>query len=134
MSKFHKYQTQIKDEAALVAALQEMGYHPEVGKDLPLYGFRGDRRAETADVVVRRREIGGMPNDVGFKRGEDGTYEAVVSEYDMRFGFRWQQRKAEVLRRYQTAVAILRLKRAGVPYAVQQQPGGGVRIVAKMAG
>jgi hypothetical protein len=44
-----------RSQPLLLAALADLGYdHVEVGDKLPLYGYRGDRRAETAEIVVRR--------------------------------------------------------------------------------
>lgn len=47
-----------------------------------LYGYGGDRRAQTAEVVIPRRYVGGPANDIGFKLQEDGTYGAIISDYD----------------------------------------------------
>ncbi|HEX5501355.1 MAG TPA: hypothetical protein VFW96_01955 [Thermomicrobiales bacterium] len=68
----------------LLAALADLGYpreRVELGRDLPLYGYRGDRREETADVVIRRRWLDRASNDLGFARTAAG-YAPVVSEYD----------------------------------------------------
>jgi hypothetical protein len=66
----------------LVAALTDLGY-PDVeeGDALPLYGYQGDRRPETAALVVRRRHLGEASNDLGFTRTADG-YIPIVSDYD----------------------------------------------------
>ncbi len=82
MSKYKKIQTQIKDEALLRKALEDVGLPFEQGEGLALYGFEGDRRRETAEVVIRRRHIGSVANDLGFHRSGDGSYEAIISEYD----------------------------------------------------
>jgi len=50
-----------------------------------LYGYQGDQRAQTAEVIVRRDTKGGLgrsSNDLGFKRNAEGNYEALISEYD----------------------------------------------------
>jgi len=71
-----------KDRRLLLAALTDLGYADvEEGEALPLYGYRGDRRAETAEIVVRRQQLGSASNDVGFVRTDRG-YTPVVSEYD----------------------------------------------------
>lgn len=73
-----------KDEALLLAALAEVGYaEVERGESLPLYGYRGDQRAETAQLVVRRRHIGPASNDLGFARTAQG-YMPIISEFDQR--------------------------------------------------
>jgi hypothetical protein len=71
-----------KDRRLLLAALAELGYGAvEEGERLPLYGYEGDRRRETAEVVVRRQHVGHASNDVGFARTERG-YVPIISEYD----------------------------------------------------
>lgn len=42
----------------------------------------GDARTQTADVIIRRAQIGGSSNDIGFRRNPNGTYEAVISDFD----------------------------------------------------
>ena len=71
-----------KDRSLLLAALAELGYTDvEQGDALPLYGYAGDQRAETAELVVRRQHLGSLSNDVGFRRTDRG-YVPVISEYD----------------------------------------------------
>jgi hypothetical protein len=74
----------LKDRRLLLAALADLGYtEVEEGEALPLYGYQGDRRPETAEVVVRRRHLGSASNDLGFTRTSAG-YVPIVSEYDQR--------------------------------------------------
>jgi len=74
----------LKDRRLLLAALAALGYpQVEEGEALPLFGYQGDRRPETAALVVRRRHLGAASNDVGFARTPDG-YVPIVSEYDQR--------------------------------------------------
>jgi putative IMPACT (imprinted ancient) family translation regulator len=85
MSAYVTCKTQYKDQDSLIAALRDLGY-PEVevtsGAGASLYGYRGDERPERANVVVRRRFVGTCANDLGFVRQADGTYSALISEYD----------------------------------------------------
>lgn len=51
-----------------------------------LYGYQGDRRDEVAHVripadVVNKHLGGGLSNDAGFRKTEDG-FEAIISDYD----------------------------------------------------
>lgn len=84
MSHFTAIKTQIKDATALVKALADVGFKQvEVhGSAQHLYGFQGDIRSQTAEVIIRRKYIGSASNDIGFQRQSDGTFEAVISEYD----------------------------------------------------
>jgi len=84
MSHFTYIQTQFKNREALIKALNDVGYsHIEEGSDLPLYGYLGDRRPQTADIVIRRKYLSAASNDIGFKWKGD-HYEAIISEYDRR--------------------------------------------------
>ena len=85
MSKYLQFEEIVfKDRRLLLAALAELGYATvEEGERLPLYGYRGDRRPETAELVVRRQHVGPASNDLGFARTEQG-YVPVISEYDQR--------------------------------------------------
>ncbi len=86
MSHFTAIKTQIKDAAALVKALSDVGFKQVEVHDTAqhLYGFQGDIRSQTAEVIIRRKHIGGASNDMGFQRQADGTFEAMISEYDRR--------------------------------------------------
>jgi hypothetical protein len=85
VSKYLAFQDYVlKDRRLLLAALADLGYSEvEEGEALPLYGYQGDRRPETAELVVRRRRLGSASNDVGFARSPAG-YVPIVSEYDQR--------------------------------------------------
>ena len=85
MSKFLRFGDIVfKDRRLLLAALADLGYRDiEEGENLPLYGYQGDRRAETADIVIRRKFVGAASNDLGFVRTGQG-YVPIVSEYDSR--------------------------------------------------
>jgi hypothetical protein len=73
-----------KERRLLLTALANLGYgEVEEGEALPLYGYQGDRRPETAEIVVRRQYLGSLSNDLGFTRTPQG-YVPIVSEYDSR--------------------------------------------------
>ena len=96
MSHFTNIKTQIKNQEFLVAALQKvMGFKDVEVHDIPqhLYGYKGDERPEVAEVIIRRNYIGRSSNDVGFKLQPDGTYQAIISEWDSsRFNDSWMGR------------------------------------------
>jgi len=84
MSKYVECNTQIMNEKALIAALHEMGYTDlKVGQNIPLMGYEGRQRKERADVVIPRKYVRAAANDIGFKKQADGTFKAIVSEFDM---------------------------------------------------
>ena len=86
MSAYAQLETIYKDRDCLVAALNEQGYttvevHDEAQA---LCGYHGDLRQQKANVIVRRQYVGGSSNDLGFVKKEDGTYAAIVSDFDSR--------------------------------------------------
>ena len=85
MSKYMTFtDTAFKDRECLLNALSECGYSEvEEGEALSLYGYQGDRRKETAQLVVRRKFIGSASNDLGFQKTAAG-YVPVISEFDQR--------------------------------------------------
>lgn len=92
MSHFTAIRTQLKDPIALKKALADLGFDDVERHQTaqPLYGYRGDRRSDTAELIVRRQQIGTLSNDLGFKQQADGTYTAIISDYDRtRFSQGW---------------------------------------------
>lgn len=86
MSKYMTFtDAAFKDRESLLQALAECGYKVvEEGESLSLYGYQGDRRPETAQIVVRRDYIGAASNDLGFQKTDAG-FVPVISEYDQRY-------------------------------------------------
>ena len=108
MSKYGTLETEIKEQKYLIAALAEMGYHPEVHLDgAPLIGYEGHERPESAHVIVRRRELDTASNDIGFAKTADGRYAAQLSEYDQAIGFdqKWLNRIRQLYKEKQTIAA-----------------------------
>jgi hypothetical protein len=88
LSKYEETATEIRDAANLIAALSELGFQAEFHPaGAPLIGYEGFERSEQANVIVRRRQIGEASNDIGFVRKPNGTFAAVLSEYDRGIGF-----------------------------------------------
>ena len=84
MSHYTTLATRITDPEALCGALADLGYGDVEVHDQPqpLYGFLGDPRGDRAHVIIRRRHVGRLSNDIGFLRQESGNYLALISEYD----------------------------------------------------
>lgn len=93
MSAYLTLLTPMTDQECLLEALRDLGFdstkvevHPS---PVSLVGYAGDRRAQTANIVIRRQHIGAASNDVGFLASPTG-YQAHVSGYDHpRFGSGW---------------------------------------------
>jgi len=84
MSEYHEIKTEYRDKDELIAALNEVGYKVVEDHEIAqsLYGYHGDRRKDTANIIVRRQYVGSAANDLGFIKKADGTYGAIVSVYD----------------------------------------------------
>ena len=87
MSLYCSVETQFKNQNALVAALMETDQWTkdqiethEVAQNL--FGYKNDQRIEVAHIIIRRRDMSSMSNDMGFIRNTDGTYSAIISEFD----------------------------------------------------
>jgi len=91
MSHYSGAEAVIKHPMCLIAALKEDGFdtveYHEV--PVPLVGYHGDKRAEVANVIIRRKHIGTASNDIGFLF-KDGKCTAIVSDYDRhKYGAAW---------------------------------------------
>lgn len=84
MSHFTTIKTQFTEDKALLKALSDLGFRNVEQHEHPehLYGYKGDTRPETAEIVIRRQFVGTASNDIGFKKGSDGTFTAIISEFD----------------------------------------------------
>jgi len=86
MSAFVTIKTEFEDPACVVEALKELGYEPEVHEEpQALEGYHGDARAQRAEIIVRRSQIGGSSNDFGFYKDGDGKYQLWLSQFDQSF-------------------------------------------------
>jgi Protein of unknown function (DUF1257) len=85
VSKYLAYpEIVFKSRDLLLASLADLGFSQvEEGQEVALYGYEGDRRPDTAAIVVRRRYIGDASNDLGFRLTSEG-YIPIISEYDQR--------------------------------------------------
>lgn len=86
MSHYSKAKTKITDAAKLMKALADLGFgvdkaqYHELGKHLR--GYMGDERPEAAEIIIPKRYVGDSSNDIGFKKQADGTFAAIISEFD----------------------------------------------------
>ena len=88
MSAYGEYETTLCEQKLLVEALFDMGYTVEVHPEgAPLTGYHGDERPERAHVIIRRAQLDSASNDIGFVRGADGRFRAILSEYDRSIGY-----------------------------------------------
>lgn len=93
MSAYIALATPMTDQDCLLGALSDLGFNQSKIEvhDTPtnLVGYRGGRRSQLANIVIRRQHVGSASNDVGFLATATG-YQAYVSGYDNpRFGPTW---------------------------------------------
>lgn len=104
MSKYRKIETEFRNGDTLRQALKDVcraeGIEFDAGPDPHLYGYRGDRREQTAEYIIRRRFIGPSSNDMGYSRNEDGSYSLILSEFDSHAGSEGLRLSKEIKRRY----------------------------------
>jgi hypothetical protein len=132
MSHFTRIKTRITDKAALVQALADVGYKLVEAHDTPqhLYGYGGDRRAQTAEVIVRRKYVGKASNDIGFRRTDDGSFEAIISLFDrLKHSRGWLRRLTQ---RYAYHVARAKLQEQGFDLVSEETAKDGrIRLVLR---
>ena len=134
MSLYCSVKTQFKNQDALVAALAETGNWTveQIGRyDIAenLFGYKGDRRAEVAHVIIKKQHVGSCSNDIGFIRNSDGTYSAIISKYDQgKYNDAWLKR---LKKNY--AFHAIRLQQATKGRSVERErmPDGCQRVRVK---
>jgi len=92
MSAYTVIDTQLVSAEQLVLALRDVGFDKVEchDKPQPLVGFEGLRREQRAEIIVRKQHLDAGSNDIGFARGADGRFSALVSDFDRaRFGGPW---------------------------------------------
>ena len=83
MSLYREHKTALRDAVSLVEALRQTGFKPIVSETpRPLEGFLGDKRKTCAEIIIPRKQVGWSSNDIGFKKEPDGSFAAVISEFD----------------------------------------------------
>jgi len=131
MSAYKRILTEFRDRECLLRALEKIGLPVEVSlKDnLSLYGYQGNRRAETAEFVIRRQHIGRSSNDLGYVwNAKAGAYEAIVSEYDTRCTATTWIRK-QVKQQYAVSKVVKEARRKGLRVVQQRSEQGQIRLV-----
>lgn len=128
MSKYAEKQTEFKDGTLLVEALKALGFDTvEVhDKAQRLEGYQGDLRANTANIIVRRKYVGSASNDLGFKQNADGTYTAIISDYDSsRYNRQWL---TNLKTEYAKAGVMRQAARAGLRFTRQTGENGKIQL------
>jgi hypothetical protein len=132
-----------KHEAQLIAALEEQFGKGNVEvheKGAGLYGYQGDLRSKNAvtsanyapecHIIIRRKSVGSASNDVGYRRNENGKYNAYISDYDKGSNFN-KEKQGTVLKNYGVGVAEKNLKKQGWIVKKTQQKNGAILLEAE---
>jgi len=83
MSEYHSVVIEMTNQEAIIEALQEMGYNPQIHViPVKLQGYMGDYRNQKAHIVIPKSQISSASNDIGFEKMENGSYKIHISEYD----------------------------------------------------
>ena len=136
MSHYTECKTAFKSKEALIKALIERGWTKDKievhDQAVKLVGYRGDERATKANIVIRRVHVGAASNDIGFRREENGTYTAVVSDYDRhKYGGAWMK---QLKQSYTKNVSIMKLKGMGCMVTEHKNKEGQAVIIGFLPG
>lgn len=134
MSEYLVCDTEITDLEVLKEALADLGISNVEVHESPvaLEGYHGDKRQQKAHVVIRRRHVGPMSNDIGFERGADGRYKAWVSEFDQSRGLGHSIMKGTLLQHYAKR-KILREVKGRFKLKSCEEKDGKVRIKVELS-
>ena len=137
MSFFVYGDTQFKDTQCLLEALTDAGWTLEQievhAVPTNLCGYQGDTRLDVANIIIRRQNVGFASNDIGFVKKEDGSYAAIVSEYDRgtKYGEKWLN---TLKQNYATRVTEREARRKGMTVKKTKKEDGTIKLVLQRAG
>lgn len=127
MSAYTEVQTNFTDPGLLCAALADVGYTATMHETaVQLEDYHGLMRPDTAEIVVPRAQVDHAANDIGFKRQPNGTYQAIISQYDSRaHGQEWQLRLKIA---YAERGTMAKATKAGLRYLGKGMINGKMRL------
>ena len=138
MSEYAVIQTQFRDPAILAAALVDLGFPGsaiEWHAEAVLLRGPGVEVSQDAQLVIRRRHVGPNANDLGFARGPDGVFHALVAVSDQRargwhgpYDQIWLGRLAAA---YATRQLAAQYRAKGWQVTITRQADGVVELVAE---
>lgn len=88
MSHYTQLQTQMHDEEVLLEALSDLGFHGLVCSEKPVLLSGWDK--QFAEIKIPESMLDSAFSDIGFKRQSDGSFKALIADYDRRkYGLSW---------------------------------------------
>ena len=83
MSAYRTHGTVMNCQAVLVKCLQkrfaQVKVHPS---PQTLLDWHGKVRPDKAEIIIRRKFIDSVSNDMGFTKNDQGNFDAIISDYD----------------------------------------------------
>lgn len=135
-----------KNESEFVAALekqfgsgkvevheQPVGLMGVEGKDRSRLSSINADYAPECHIIIRRKDVGSMANDIGFRRTENGKYSAYISQWDKGHNFA-PSRQGLVMQEYALLTAEKTLRAGGYSTTRQAQDGGSVQVIGSKWG
>lgn len=97
MSHYLDLETCMTDEKALIKTLSRMGFDESIvevnDNPVQMQNWKGIPTSQRANVIVRRKYLGSLVNDMGFEKTADGTYKAHIDESN-KYGEAWRKKLA----------------------------------------
>lgn len=127
ISAYTEVETNFTDPALLCAALQDLGYTATVyATAVQLEDYHGHKRPDTAEIVIPRAQVDNAANDIGFKRQANGTYQAIISQYDSgRHGAEW---RTSLKVAYAERGTMAKAAKAGLRFLGKKKINGKIRL------
>lgn len=134
MSEFVLADSEYKDADCIKESLKELGYeHEDHQEPQTLFGYRGDERTQKANIIIRKKHVGTLSNDIGFLRKEDGTYQLIISEFDIGQAKTKQKLTVEMKQIYSKHVSLKTLKKMGCTLtSTKKLENGQIKIKARI--
>ena len=139
MSHYNGFETTITNQEALVRALCRCNSREGQiftqsmiethDKATHLYGYHGDQRVQTANVIIRRVHVGSASNDLGFVKNKDGKFQAIISEYDS--GYYDQHWLTKLYTYYNVETSKMEYESRGIEYTESKDDAGRIQLRAK---
>ena len=124
MSHFTQIKTRIVEKEALLSALRDLGYNPEVG-NVEVRGYKGIRTPGEIMIATKSRDY-----DIGFRK-VDGLYEVVADWFGLPDIDR-RQFLDQLSQRYAYHAARAKLEDQGFVLASEEvQPDGRIHLVLR---
>lgn len=106
MSAYIQFATPMTDQECLIEALADLGFDKKCievhGFPVPLFGYEGRPRSQRAEIIIRRKHVGAVSNDIGFQRTPTG-YLLIVSDYDRNnYGSAWLMKLQESYQKHES--------------------------------